>query len=71
METQAVPSAESVDPIESFGQSNEEDGLEDMITTPKPTKKPGVQHVDVGLDCECGVPVRPFRLLLFARFRFF
>ncbi|KAJ7137828.1 HORMA domain-containing protein [Mycena epipterygia] len=56
METQVNP-GESVDPIQSFGDSAMEDQIEDM-PTPKPLKKAGKEKaVDHGLRCECDVAI--------------
>ncbi|KAJ6531207.1 HORMA domain-containing protein [Mycena capillaripes] len=58
METQVQPS-ESVDPIQSFGDTAMEDQIEDM-PTPKPLKtapKEKKNVVDLGLQCECEVMI--------------
>jgi hypothetical protein len=57
METQVNP-AESVDPIQSFGDTAMEDQIEDM-PTPKPLKTAQKKKdvVDRGLQCECDVVV--------------
>ncbi|KAJ6531600.1 HORMA domain-containing protein [Mycena vulgaris] len=54
METQLYP-GESIDPIQSFGDADMEDQIEDM-PTPKPLKKTQKKKVvDQGLRCECDV----------------
>ncbi|KAJ7461584.1 HORMA domain-containing protein [Mycena latifolia] len=55
METQVHP-AESLDPIQSFGDTAMEDQIEDM-PTPKPLKKTQKKKdvMDQGLRCECDI----------------
>ncbi|KAJ7024255.1 HORMA domain-containing protein [Mycena alexandri] len=55
METQVFP-AESVDPIQSFGDTAMEDQIDDM-PTPKPLKRSHKKKVDHGLQCECDISI--------------
>ncbi|KAJ7161498.1 HORMA domain-containing protein [Mycena crocata] len=56
METQPY-ALETLDPIQSFGDTAMEDQIEDM-PTPKPLKKaPRKDVVDLGLRCECDVEI--------------